>query len=248
MPKPCSIAVPIRVLRFGKYFVASKIHYKSFFIVPMKNPFTSFIILLLFTLTIKAQTSSKIAINRGDIFITPSIGFPNFLTSRIKEAHKLNEPNKVQLSSRSSVPLGINASYEISQNIAMGTEISYESTQIKWRENETLIGNDSTTIPVIYHYTLNASRIRVLVILNYHFAVREHTDWYFGFGLGYSHNTTKLTTEATNTFYENLSPCFLPISTRTKVGVNYCFLKNIAVNAEVGIGGPLVCLGITAKF
>jgi hypothetical protein len=214
----------------------------------MKNQLTSFVTLLLFTQIIKAQTSPEIAINRHDIFITPSIGFPNFLTSGIKDAYKLNEPNKEQLSSKSSIPFSINASYQINQNLATGVEVSYESTQIKWRENETLLGNDSTNIPVTYLYSLDASRIRILLILNYHFAVKKHIDWFFGFGLGYSHNTTKLTTDATNTLYENISPCFLPISTRTKVGVNYYFLKDIAVNAEVGIGGPLVSLGITAKF
>jgi hypothetical protein len=213
----------------------------------MNNYFTSFIALLLFIQTVNAQQGPKIGINRGDVLITASVGFPNFLTARIKDAYQLNEHNRDQLSNRSTIPVDINVSYQVNNNLAIGAEVSYESAQIKWRENETLLGNDSTNTTVTYRYALNASRMRVLAILNYHFAVIKYSDWYLGFGLGYSHNIVRVASEPTNTIYNTIPSCFLPVSTRTKIGINYHLKENLAVNMEAGIGGPLLSLGITFK-
>jgi hypothetical protein len=212
----------------------------------MKNLFTPSIILLLFIQTVKAQSTSKRSIDKGDITLTPSVGFPNFLAISLKNTYELSDQKKDLLRIRKSIPIGMIASYHIGNNLSVGGEISYESSQIKWRENETLVGNDSTSIKGDHYYLLNASRIRFLVLLDYHFIIRKKSDWYFGFGLGYSHNPIKLETDATST--SNVSPCFFPVTAKTKIGFNYYLARSIAINAEAGIGGPLLSIGMTIKF
>ena len=215
----------------------------------MKNLFKPFIVLSFFIQTLKAQTNSQKVINKGDVTATAYFGFPNRLPTALKSAYKLNDHTNDQLDIKNSVPLGLTISYFVNSALAIGGEISYERTQIKWRENETMMGNDSTIISYSHHYTLNASKVRLLIILNYHFAIREHSDLYFGFGLGYSHSKTNLDIEFPHTSsYSNVPPCFFPVSTRTKVGVNYYLTKKVAINAEIGIGGPLLSMGITGNF
>jgi hypothetical protein len=214
----------------------------------MKKFLTPFIISLLFVQPIKSQTTPNSAINKGNISTTPYFGFPNFLTASLKNVYELADHKKDQLTIKGSVPVGIAVSYLIKENLAIGGEIGYESTEVKWRENETLMGNDSTNFPYIHNYFLKASRTRILIILNYHFVIRKRSDWYIGFGLGYNHTFAKLHTNAPNIGNYDSSSCFFPVSVQTKLGFNYYFTKNIAFHADAGIGGPLVSIGITGKF
>jgi hypothetical protein len=211
----------------------------------MKILSTLFIIMPMFYIqSVKAQASSTIANNKGDTGITLYLGFPNFLIPSLKSAYELADQKKEQLNIRASVPVGINAFYMINDNLALGGEVSYESAKIKWRENETFFGTDST--PVTHNYLLNATRIRLLAIANYHFIIKKRSDWYFAFGLGYNYNPISLETDAMSSF--NDSPCFFPLTAKTKMGCNYYLTKNLAINAEVGIGGPLLSIGTTVKL
>ncbi|HET6226093.1 MAG TPA: hypothetical protein VFF27_07420 [Bacteroidia bacterium] len=210
----------------------------------MKNLFTTFLLLTLSIQFVKAQESSRTNADKGNIITTAYMGFPNFLVPAIKDAYELTGPRKEQLDIRASVPIGIQASYRINNKLDIGAELSHESAKIKWRENETLFGSDSTKIT--HHYLLNAARIRLLVIANYHFKIKKNMDWYFGFGLGYNYNPIKLETDGIASVGN--SPCFFPITAKTKLGFNYYLIKNLALNAEAGIGGPLLSLGITFKL
>jgi outer membrane protein W len=212
----------------------------------MKKLFTTLVIVSLVIQTVSAQKKSETSINKGNYTATFYFGAPDFLALSLKSAYELNNREKDQLSIKGSIPIGIHVSYFINDNLAIGGEISYESAQMKWRENEPFLGSDSTHVLISHNYLLNASRIRFLVILNYHFAIKKNSDWYVGFGLGYSHNPIRLITDAPDPV--NVSSCFFPITAKTKVGFNYYLAKNIAINAEAGIGGPLLSIGMTIKF
>ncbi len=197
---------------------------------------------------VNGQNESGQSVYKRDIIITPYIGFPNVLTTVLKNANELANPKKEQVSISAFGPIGINAFYLLTDKLAIGGEMSYSSTEIQWKESGFLEVNDSAGILYTYRFLIQAPRIRILGKLNYHFATGKHHDWYLGFGLGYNYTRIKLLTNAHGNDYKIPALCFLPFSARTNLGFNYYFTKNVAVNAELGIGGPLTLVGITCKF
>ena len=200
--------------------------------------------------TANAQISSdEKSVHKRNVTITPFFGFPNLLTAAIKNTYELTNQKKEQLTIQGIGPIGIRTEYFIIDQLAIGGEVSYASTTIEWKEKGTIKLPDSTEVPYDYSFELKAPRIRTLVKLNYHFAVNKHTDWYTGIGIGYNSTRVKLNTDAPYIKdYDILSLYFLPLSMRINFGFNYYFTKNIGVNAEIGLGGPLGSVGLSAKF
>ncbi|HET6225793.1 MAG TPA: hypothetical protein VFF27_05910 [Bacteroidia bacterium] len=199
---------------------------------------------------LNAQTEPILkSVHKGSVTITPYFGFPNLLTAAIQNTYELTNQKKEQLSIRGVGPIGIRAEYFIIDHLAIGGEISYANTRIDWKEKGSLKLPDSTSVPYTYSFSLKAPRVRTLVKLNYHFLTRTHSDWYAGVGIGYNNTRIKLTTDAPYIRdYDILSLYFLPISARINFGFSYYFTKNIGLNAEVGLGGPLGSIGISGKF
>jgi hypothetical protein len=214
----------------------------------MKKNINTILIFLLLIHATTAQTVSNKSVQKGTVITTPYYGFPNFLTATLKNANEVINQEKEQLHPIGFGPVGMSASYLVTDNLAVGGEVSYASARIQWKEHETLQVADSAGIPRTYHFVLQAQRIRILIKLNYHFAITQHSDWYLDMGLGYNHTPIKLVTDAPFHDHDISSLCFLPLSAQTNLGFSYYFTKNIGVNAQVGIGGPLVAVGVTAKF
>jgi hypothetical protein len=218
---------------------------------------TTSLSLLVFSLfiscTIVAQTETLPvpikAIHKRNIKLEAFYGFPNLLTATLKNAYELTNQKKEQLSITGTGPIGLRAEYFITDHLAFGTEISYATTSIQWQERGTLKVNDTITVPYNYRFKLTAPRVRMLGKFNFHFGTSEHFDWYVGLGIGYNNTRIKLTTDAPYIRdYDILSLYFLPLSTRLDFGGNYYFTKNLGVGFEVGLGGPLAAVALTAKF
>lgn len=215
----------------------------------MKKLASLFLIWMVSTQFSHSQTTSERLVPTGKIFITPFIGFPNLLTTVVENAYELSNHPIEQLHVKSIGPIGIGASYLITDRLALGGEVSYASTSIEWKEKGTAAENDSTKFSIPYRFELKAPRLRILVKLNYHLAMFKHNDLYLGFGMGYNYTRIRLDTDAPYVKdFDFLSFCFLPISARINLGYSYYFTKNIGLNAEVGLGGPLVAVGITGRF
>lgn len=225
-------------------------------ILTSKHPSSSFFFsfLLLLTLffpvqTTLAQDTPLTPARKGAITITPYFGFPNLLTAALQNTYELTNQKKEQLRITGIGPIGVRAGYFITDHLAVGGEVSYASTTIQWKESGTLQLNDSTAVPYTYSFRLKAPRIRTLLRLNYHFAITQHHDWYAGLGIGFNNTRIKLDTNAPYIRdYDILSLYFLPVSTRLNFGFNYYLKKNIGLNMEVGLGGPLASVGIIAAF
>lgn len=191
-----------------------------------------------------AQTTLP-TVQKGDIILTGSYGVPNFLTTALKDAYEL--PTHENLDVTSSGSIALRGSYSISNILSVGLEVDHSSSCIQWQVNSTHIPDDSINTPSSHTFSLQASRLRILGILNYHFYIRERYNLYFGFGLGYNHLNINFGMNRPGD-HEMASPCLLPVSARTKVGFNYYLNKAIAINSEIGIGGPLASIGITGRF
>jgi hypothetical protein len=74
-------------------------------------------------------------------------------------------------------------------------------------------------------------------------------DPYFGFGLGYNATSFKFETNDPD-FQEDtfLTRPLIPVAFRTSFGTWFIFADHFGAGVEVGIGGPLVTLGLSGKF
>jgi outer membrane protein W len=195
------------------------------------------------------ETTPIKSIHKRNVKIEAFYGFPNLLTAALKNTYELTNQKKEQLSIAGAGPVGLRAEYFITDHLAFGAEISYATTSIQWQERGTIKLNDTTAIPYNYSFKLTAPRIRMLGKFNFHFGTSEHFDWYAGLGIGYNNTRIRLITDAPYIRdYDILSLYFLPLSLRVNFGGNYYFTKNVGIGFEVGLGGPLAAVALTAKF
>ncbi len=86
--------------------------------------------------------------------------------------------------------------------------------------------------------------------INYHFNITSPAfDSYIGVGAG-TNNRFRTTTENGVEIEGNGLEDFtlLPFSIRLCAGARYYFSDNFGVNTEIGIGGPLISLGLSIKI
>ena len=97
-------------------------------------------------------------------------------------------------------------------------------------------------------YTIN--RFKTQIRLAYHFPISNpDLDVYIGGGVGMNNQIRKLVINGTsvsrNEYPDNLN---FPVSLRTYAGLRYSFTKHFGINAELGIGGPLINAGFHVRF
>lgn len=210
----------------------------------MKKVICLLINFLFLSHVIKAQDDP---VRKGNVISTIYIGFPNSFTKLVKNTYGLKGTEKEQVSIKSFPPVGVSISYIISDHIAFGAEVNYSSAHVQWKETARAMYPDDSSRSV-YNFNLQAASLQGLIKLNYHFKVKKSIDWYLGFGLGYNYTPVKLYTNAPyRSEYDRLSLCVIPISPRINVGYSYYVTQKIGINAEIGIGGPLVSVGIAYK-
>ena len=106
----------------------------------------------------------------------------------------------------------------------------------------------NTGIQSSAEYIIN--RFKTQVRIAYHFPISNpNLDVYLGGGIGINNQTRKLFLNGTETS-RNEYPSYLhlPVSLRTYAGLRYSFSKHFGVNAELGIGGPLLNAGFHFRF
>lgn len=116
------------------------------------------------------------------------------------------------------------------------------------------IWNSSTSSYTISNSNLFYSmyRLRIQVVYTRHFFVdrpRVNTYFYTALGANFNFNKTKETNPSglSDPSGFTVSRGF-PIASRVCYGLRYNFSKNMSILTEVGLGGPLFSLGLTARF
>lgn len=106
----------------------------------------------------------------------------------------------------------------------------------------------NTGIQSSAEYIIN--RFKTQVRIAYHFPISNpNLDVYLGGGIGINNQTRKLLLNGNETSrHEYPSNLHLPVSLRTYAGLRYSFSKHFGVNAELGIGGPLLNAGFHFRF
>lgn len=203
---------------------------------------------LLFSLVaawaIFAPTAKAQVLNQGNVIIDPYYGFPNLMTTffrAIADANT-NDPN---LKVGGVGPFGGRVQFMVSDKIGVGLDSYFASSYFEYTD----IGVDSLGNTHSYTYRLSNPRPRFLLRADFHFGNSEMVDPYFAVGLGYSAARYKFTTNDPlfdEDTYETRN--LLPIAYRLAFGTKVYFVKFLGAGVEVGLGGPLVTIGLSTKF
>lgn len=196
-----------------------------------------------------ANSAEAQAVEQGNVVIAAQYGFPNFFGFVIKSAYKQGNYTGVSISNLG--PVGLQFEYMVSDKIGLGIKTNYTNTTLKYQEDREIYdSNGMLTGTKTYDYTVSFPRFRLLPRFAIHFGSSDSFDGYFGIAAGYSTFSIKAKTNDPDWADEDIafsSPT--PFGFRLDVGGNYFFTDNLGLNFEIGIGGgPLVNLGIAAKF
>jgi hypothetical protein len=148
-------------------------------------------------------------------------------------------------------PSGIRYSYMITDNLSFGVDLIYNTSNITRSSTDTIY--NGITGQWIYEQSTTkdiTKRLRFHARINFHLETgRPEADSYFGIGVG--SNNRWISRTKNNEFIETLEgsdASFLPFSMRICYGYRYFFGYNWGISGEVGLGGPLLSLGVSYKL
>ncbi|MBL4577297.1 MAG: outer membrane beta-barrel protein [Flavobacteriales bacterium] len=182
--------------------------------------------------------ASAQAVERGTVIIDPYYGFP---LSGKAILDLIFSPIDVSISGVG--PTGGRVEYMLADRFGIGVDYIYKQIQGEWSGVDSLSGNT-------YNYTGTVTRTRIHLRFNFHLLTStEELDLYVGIGSGTNNRKITLASKddpRTKLTWNNVT--LLPFSARAAFGMRYYFTNNIGINAEIGIGGPLVLVGASIKF
>ena len=204
----------------------------------MRKTAITLLTVVLLALNTIPQASAQ-AVERGTIILDPYYGFP--LTGK-DLLHELFKP--IDMTVTGVGPTGARVEYMLADRIGVGIDFIYKQVIGNFDKADTASGNT-------YNYTGTITRTRIHLRINYHLlASTEELDFYVGAGMGTNIREITLTSSddpSANLVWTEVTR-ILPFSLRIAFGARYFFYKNFGINAEIGVGGPLLSLGISAKF
>lgn len=180
--------------------------------------------------------------------IEPYLGFPNLgrLSAQIIDTSILEKQDQ----KFSGIgPSGFRYSYMLSDAFSLGIDLIYNSLSEKYRTSQDVFMNNTWTT-INKNMLVSTQRLRIHVRMNFHFsAFSDMSDSYLGLGFG-TNNKWKKTSENGNVI-EKISgseAVIFPFSLRLCYGYRYFFNYNWGIHGEVGLGGPLLSLGLSYKI
>ena len=178
---------------------------------------------------------------KGSVFVDAYYGFPNFGKAFLSSI----ESNSAGVSTTAIGPCGARAEYMVADKFGIGADFIYNSMSASYQIDSL---NADQTIYKSYDSKLAMQRYRVQLRMNYHFLTEDKVDAYVGFGAGTNIRRYVYKTDMPNADEFSEAGSLLPFSMRIALGVRYYFTNNIGLNSEIGLGGPLVSLGLSVRF
>lgn len=200
--------------------------------------------------TFAATNASAQGAGQGNFIIDPYYGAPNIGKSIFQNIK--NEAGTTNFRASGLGPMGVRAEYMVADRIGVGFDVIYNSTTARYIQSDTTY-NSGTYTYTTNEYKRTMQRLRVQLRFNYHFDISTpNLDAYFGVGAGTNNRFRKLYTngkEDNDDIDLDLGNfTVIPFSMRICTGMRYYFTENIGMNAEIGLGGPLISAGLSFRF
>lgn len=141
-------------------------------------------------------------------------------------------------------PFGVKADYFFNDKVSFGINFIYNSYSISGKVDSLTNEHIDTT----YAINVDMQRFRFQVNAKYHFFVGEKFDSYVGFGIGSNTRKYTIDTSYPNFDEQSVFATLIPVSARFDLGMRFFLSKNVGLNFEMGIGGPLMSAGLTVKI
>ncbi|MBA3663692.1 MAG: hypothetical protein H0W61_05735 [Bacteroidetes bacterium] len=202
-----------------------------------------FLVSGLLSFGIMSAQSSDRAVSKGKNIINVYYGV-NLLTSFYKN---LATTTASDVKVKGVGPIGLVYEHMVTDGIGLGAEISYASTTLTYVDKST---NQSTGTVNNYNWELKFATTRAMFRANFHFAKSEKFDAYFLISAGYRGTTFTVNSNdpSFNKSVYVIPRVLPPYGFKPGLGFRYFFTDNIGINAEIAIGTPVMCGGLTFKF
>lgn len=193
--------------------------------------------------TVGFNNAAHAQVEEGNIIIDPYYGYPNFGKAFFSPFIDQNDIDGVNLTAIG--PAGLRAEYMLADNFGLGIDFIYNSLSGSGTVDST---DFSGNVVRTYDAKIFSRRYRIHLRANYHFVQTGSLDAYVGFGAGTNIRTIGVTSDYPNFNDDSITGALLPVSARVALGARYYFTDNIGFNTELGLGGPLLSLGLSLKF
>lgn len=219
---------------------------------------------LLFILLVFISNAGFSQLRKGHFIIEPYYGGPNYgalvgkiavnsLQGIIEDFVYEEENFQISASSDISVkgmgPFGGRAEYIIVDRLGVGIDFIYNSATANFAVDSLNVQVDPVEVVESFNLTYTMRRIRVLARANYHFVNTKMWDVYCTLGIGYNNRIHTLDGEGVFDWDFSRSFTFAyPIAARTGIGVRFYPVKWVGLGLELGLGGPTVSGGLSARF
>jgi len=167
-------------------------------------------------------------------YVWLEILFPNLTNGSTSTSNVNNQYVKIG-------PLGMHLDYMLDEKNSIGIDFNYSFTEVRNTYNSN-VSSTSVRVTDIGTY----ERFRFIPRYCYHFTTDKFNVFYH-VGVGMVKNNIKFVDGLT---YEQSTGDWFKkaISFRTGVGMRYIITQNWGLNADFGLGGPLLTFGVSAKF
>ena len=179
---------------------------------------------------VKSTSSiTGLCVNRYDIIADAYYGYPYLMGILIKKvlADSFGVHNAINYNH-----FGARVEYMAWDEVGLGLEYTYALLAVK------IQGKSGR------YYDASVVKQRILAKYNYHFNITETFDSYLTVGLGYT--ITQIQSKQLHIKDERVNK--YPVASRIGLGFRYFFTETLALNAEVGLGGPLIQAGSSYKL
>ncbi|MEQ1734740.1 MAG: outer membrane beta-barrel protein [Bacteroidia bacterium] len=193
---------------------------------------------------VKGMTGGGRVVKEGTILINVDYGFPFWLGSLVSNVNSSSGGAAVTgVSVKNLNHICGKAEYMVTDKVSVGLEYTYAQVAFSY---EDYANNGSSTV-ITYNDLI--VKQRALINMGIHFGESDKFDPYMAFGVGYKGLSYRTSNPSLNDLRDAIDAYkAIPVAIRIGGGFRYFFTENIGVNAEVGIGGPLVQGGISVKF
>lgn len=200
-------------------------------------------IVLSLVLLVSASNVFSQAVSSGNFIFDAYYGAPNLGKSFYKLIEDASITSNFQASGIG--PLGLRGEYMVGETFGLGFDVIYNSNNISYTQIDSLNPLNTNN----YERTMN--RLRIQMRFNFHFDVTNpNLDAYFGLAAGTNTRFKKYYVNGVEAINDSFigSGILIPFSLRVCSGMRYYFNQNFGLNAEIGLGGPLISGGLSVKF
>jgi hypothetical protein len=183
----------------------------------------------------------------GNHIIESYVGFPN--VTKYFPILALNQEPKNVTSYAGLPPSGFRYSYMLTDDISFGVDVIFDRSRKDFVSTDTVFQNGGWQY-LSYEGKRIQTRLRLHFRMNFHLPISQpNADSYIGLGIGT--NNRWLKDYKNGELEQKLSGAdaiLIPFSMRVCFGYRYYFNYNLGIVGEVGVGGPLLSIGLSYKL